>query len=98
MGLLDALKRKPAPAPAPETVQPVAKVPDPISPKAPTLITLEQLRKGLGITRERVNDRRAGAAEIEVPFQQRGDGIEVLLVGTQAAVFIAEKPEQFGGC
>ena len=55
MGLLDALKRKPAPSPAPEPVQPVAKVPDPISPKAPTLITLEQLRKGLGITRERAD-------------------------------------------
>ena len=55
MGILDALKRKPAPAPAPEPVQPVAKVADPISPKAPTLITLEQLRTGLGITRERAD-------------------------------------------
>jgi len=33
-------------------VAPVAKVPDPISPKAPTLITLDQLRRGMGITRE----------------------------------------------
>lgn len=38
-----------------DPVQPVAKVPNPISPKAPTLITLEQLRKGLGITRERAD-------------------------------------------
>lgn len=55
MGILDALKRKPAPEPAPEPVQPVAKVPNPISPKAPTLITLEQLRRGLGITAERAD-------------------------------------------
>ena len=33
-------------------VAPVVKVPDPISPKAPTLITLDQLRRGMGISRE----------------------------------------------
>ena len=33
-------------------VAPVAKVPDPISKKAPTLITLDQLRRGMGISRE----------------------------------------------
>lgn len=35
-----------------EMVRPVAKVTDPISKKAPTLITLDQLRRGLGISRE----------------------------------------------
>lgn len=39
----------------PEAIQPVVKIPNPISPKAPTLITLEQLRRGLGITRERAD-------------------------------------------
>ena len=33
-------------------VAPVVKVPDPISKKAPTLITLDQLRRGMGISRE----------------------------------------------
>jgi putative chitinase len=69
MGLFDWFKRKPATGkqslqvqPAPPLfeepaapVAPVAKVPDPISPKAPTLITLEQLRRGMGITRERAD-------------------------------------------
>lgn len=36
-------------------VQPVAKVPNPISKTAPTLITLDQLRRGLGISRERAD-------------------------------------------
>jgi putative chitinase len=36
-------------------VAPVVKVPDPISTKAPTLITLDQLRRGMGITRERAD-------------------------------------------
>jgi putative chitinase len=68
MGWFDWFKRKPAtgkqslqvqPAPPlfeePEPVAPVAKVPNPISPKAPTLITLDQLRRGMGITRERAD-------------------------------------------
>ena len=36
-------------------IEPVAKVPSPIAKKAPTLITIDQLRKGLGITRERAD-------------------------------------------
>lgn len=36
-------------------IVPVVKTPDPISPKAPTLITLDQLRRGMGITRERAD-------------------------------------------
>lgn len=37
-------------------VEPViTKVPNPISPKAPTLITLDQLKNGLGISRERAD-------------------------------------------
>jgi putative chitinase len=43
-------KAKPAEPAAP--VAPVAKVPNPISPKVPTLITLDQLRRGMGISRE----------------------------------------------
>ena len=42
-------------ADAGKMIEPVAKVPNPISPKAPTLITLDQLRRGLGITRERAD-------------------------------------------
>lgn len=55
MGILDAIRRKNKAVQAARVaapVHPVAKVPDPISPKAPTLITVDQLRRGLGITRE----------------------------------------------
>lgn len=45
--------KQPAVAQTPQQV--VAKPPNPISPKAPTLITLDQLRNGLGITRERAD-------------------------------------------
>ena len=38
-----------------EVIEQVAKVPNPISPKAPTLITKDQLRRGLGITAERAD-------------------------------------------
>lgn len=61
-------KKKPVVEPVPQPQKPVPvveqpvqvsevveKTPNPISPKAPTLITLEQLRKGLGITRERAD-------------------------------------------
>ena len=43
------------PDPDISAIEPVAKVPSPIAKKAPTLITLEQLRQGLGITRERAD-------------------------------------------
>lgn len=59
MAFLKNLLKKAAdpapPVPAHASVEPVAKVPNPISAKAPTLITLEQLRRGLGITRERAD-------------------------------------------
>lgn len=43
------------PEPDVADIAPVAKVPNPIAAKAPTLITLEQLRTGLSITRERAD-------------------------------------------
>ena len=43
------------PEPVVSEITPVAKVPNPIAKKAPTLITLDQLRAGLGITRERAD-------------------------------------------
>lgn len=43
------------PDPDVSAIEPVAKVPSPITKKAPTLITLDQLRRGLGITRERAD-------------------------------------------
>lgn len=43
------------PEPDVSAIAPAAKVPNPIAKKAPTLITLEQLRTGLGITRERAD-------------------------------------------
>lgn len=66
MGLLDAIRRKNAEAqaakaytvavtPANEVIEQVTKVPNPISPKAPTLMTKDQLRRGLGITAERAD-------------------------------------------
>ena len=62
MGFLADLKARVAGDPRPDhvpdagkKVEPVTKTPDPISPKAPTLITLDQLRRGLGITRERAD-------------------------------------------
>lgn len=71
MGLFDWFRRKPAVTEESSATQatiresrivepaapvaPAAKVPDPISPKAPTLITLDQLRRGMGITRERAD-------------------------------------------
>lgn len=66
MGLLDAIRRKNAEVqaakaytvavtPANEVIEQVTKVPDPISPKAPTLITKDQLRRGFGITAERAD-------------------------------------------
>lgn len=45
--------KQPAVAQTPQQV--VAKPPNPISPKAPTLITIDQLRNGLGVTRERAD-------------------------------------------
>lgn len=62
MGFLADLKARVAGDPKPDhfadvskMIEPVAKIPDPISSKAPTLITLDQLRRGLGITQERAD-------------------------------------------
>lgn len=69
MGILDIIKRKSfdvreehssktytvAVTPSNDVIEQVIKVPDPISPKAPTLITKDQLRMGLGITNERAD-------------------------------------------
>lgn len=66
MGILDAILRKNnqaqaartyavAVTPANEVIEQVTKVPNPISPKAPTLITKDQLRRGLGVTNERAD-------------------------------------------